>query len=113
MFEDFLENIEDANTSTGSLLNVALIETKSQVISDLNDALALAITAASAAPNPNAAFGSPLSLKAGAKAKRKTYKKKNIHIKKQTHPINAKKIKRKTTIKHKKVNKKKHTKENR
>jgi hypothetical protein len=49
----------------------------------------------------------------GAKAKRNTYKKKNIHIKKQTHPINAKKIKRKTTIKHKKVNKKKYTKENR
>ncbi len=49
----------------------------------------------------------------GAKAKRNTYKKKNIHIKKQTHPINAKKIRRKTTIKHKKVNKKKHTKENR
>ena len=49
----------------------------------------------------------------GAKAKRNTYKKKNIHIKKQTHPINAKKIKRNTTIKHKNMHKKKHTKENR
>jgi hypothetical protein len=46
-------------------------------------------------------------------AKRRTYKKKNIHIKKQTHRRNHKKPKRKTTIKHKKVNKKKYTKENR
>jgi len=48
-----------------------------------------------------------------AKAKRKTCKKKSIHKKRQTHPINAKKIKRKSTIKRKKVNKKKYTKENR
>ena len=50
----------------------------------------------------------------GTKAiKRKTHKKKNIHVKRQTHRINTKKPKRKTTIKHKKVNKKKYTKENR
>jgi hypothetical protein len=49
----------------------------------------------------------------GGRAKRKTYKKKNINVKKYTYPRNHKKSKRKTTIKNKKVNKKKYTKENR
>jgi len=91
------------------ILGEAISKTEIQAISNFEKSV-VAVANDAVAADP---MGDDDGYEIGGSAKRKTYKKKNINVKKYTHPRNHKKSKRKTTIKHKKVNKKKYTKENR